>query len=483
MAHVKSSSLYPEERSPGNPKPFSDYAEYWRPIFAHARECVLLLRLNGAIVEANPAAVKTFGGAFDDLRGCNLADLLDPRDVTVVQQRLTRLDHDEASFYVLGSDRDRNAVPVEFSARRVEFGDETFLLCTMRSDNRSDIGARDHALAAIVTTSDDAIVGKLLDGTVTSWNPAAERLYGWSAAEIVGHPISRIVPEDRLEELREILARLGRGERIDHHETVRVARDGRRIEVSISISPIRDESGRVIGAAKIARDVTDRRRLERQQREFLLLAAHELRTPVTSLKVSAQMLERRTGRDDQLIGWISNRITHLGLLVDDLVDAARFESGPLLHRSEVDLAAIASVIVDGWQMRSERHSIRLETTGTPIVGDWDRTRIEQVIANLLDNAIAYSPGGEITVHVARREDIARIVVSDQGPGIPAQLMPALFQRFVRLEEPGMNTVPGLGLGLFICRTLVEAHGGRIWAESAPPSGASFVIELPLESGA
>lgn len=484
MTALKPSSSHADQPLPGNPIRSTEYADLWRLIFMRARDCVLLLRQDGTIVEANPAAATMFGRRIaDDLRGLNIDKLLGGGDALVVQQRLACLQHVEVRFDACRLDETGNPVPIEVSARWAEFGEKEFVVCTLREIERRRKGELERELAAIVTTSDDAIIGKTLDGTITSWNPAAERLYGWTAAEIVGQPVSRIVPEDRLAELNDIFARLARGEPVDHHETVRVARDGRRIDVSISVSPIRDESGRIVGAAKIARDVTMRRHLERQQREFLLLAAHELRTPLTALKVNAQLLQRRMGADNQILGWIMNRISHLGILVDDLVDAARFDSGPHIRRGDVDLAALATSIVAEHQAQTNRHTIRVDEPRHPVVGSWDRTRIEQVLSNLIDNAIAYTPGGEITVRVEPHDEHARIVVSDQGPGIPAELEPALFERFVRLEAPGMNPVPGLGLGLFICRTLVEAHGGRIWVESAPLSGASFVIELPLENGA
>jgi PAS domain S-box-containing protein len=449
-------------------------------LFEQTREIVLIVRPDGAIVSANPAAQAAYGLSADELLTMTVADLSDPALVDDLGNQLFRAKSADVCFVSKQRWRDGRIVPVEVNARCIEFAGDENLVCLIRDlDERRREELRDRALAAIVTTSDDAIVGKTLDGTITSWNPAAERLFGWTAEEMVGNSITRIVPEGRLGELKEILARLGRGERVDHHETVRRAKDGSLIEVSISVSPIVDSEGLVVGAAKIARNITERRRFERQQREFLLLAAHELRTPLTALKVSTQLLQRKGMSDEEVVGWILNRVNHLGHLVDDLVDAARFDSGPLLRLGPVDLTALASEIAADAQAHTDRHVVRVEATALPIVGVWDRARLEQVLANLLENALIYAPGGEITVRIDLRDGRARVVVTDQGPGIPREAVPALFQRFVRLESPGMNRVPGLGLGLYLCRMLVEAHHGRIWVEEAPGGGAAFVVELPL----
>lgn len=450
-----------------------------RVLFDEARSAILLVRPTGELVDANPASQVATGYRADELRSMTIADLCDPDDRELFARNLGLAQTADRLFDARLRKRDGKTVAVEVCARGTSVGGERLAVCLLRDAEERQRGKRDRELAAIIRTSDDAIVSKTLDGIVTSWNPAAERLYGWTAEEMVGQSITKIVPDERLDELADILDRLRRGERIEHHETVRLARDGRRIDVSLSVSPITDERGRVIGAAKIARDVTERRRLERQKREFLLLAAHELRTPLTALKVSSQLLHRRGTYDEQLVGWILNRVEHLGHLIDGLVDIARFDSGPLLRSAQVDLTALASETAFAAQQRTTRHTLRVDAPADPVLGRWDRDRIEQVIENLLDNALAYTPGGDVVVRVERRGDVARLTVTDEGPGVPAELAPSLFDRFVRLQSPGMNHVPGLGLGLHFSRTLVEAHGGRIWLEPTADRGATFVVELPL----
>jgi PAS domain S-box-containing protein len=351
---------------------------------------------------------------------------------------------------------------------------------------------RDRALAAIVTTSDDAIITKTLDGTITSWNPAAERLYGWAAAEVVGRPISVIVPPDKREELADILARLGRGERIDHHETARVTKDGRRLDVAVSISPLVDAAGRVVGASKIGRDVTDRRRAEQLREEFLATVSHDLKNPLGGVKATAQLLLRRLRRGEppdparleRGLAAIDQAASRMVGLIDDLVDAARLRAGEALDlRPEpVDLVALARRCVEQYAATTQEHALRVVAEVPELVGTWDGARLERVVANLLTNAIKYSPGGgAVVVRVAREADAAGswavLSVRDRGLGIPAADLPRVFDRFRRGTNVG--GIGGAGLGLAGAARIVEQHGGAVGVESAEGRGTTVTVRLPL----
>ncbi len=342
---------------------------------------------------------------------------------------------------------------------------------------------RDAELSAIVASSDDAIISKALDGTITSWNHAAERLYGYTAQEIIGQPIGTIVPEDRREELADIMARLRRGERIAHHETVRLHKDGARIDVSLSISPIFDHAERIIGAAKIARDIRERRDLERQNQEFVEMVAHDLGSPLTVIKGYAQLLQRRQTSDEPMAAKIVGEAERMGRLVGDMLEMTRLEAGRLeLRRAPIDLVAIARHCTDQAALVAGERCIRLEAPDHPVVGGWDGDRVQQVLTNLLDNALKYAPGGEVVVRVETREAEASVAVSDQGPGLTAEQRHHVFGRFTRLAETVAPT-KGAGLGLFISQRLVAAHGGRLWADSIPGHGATFTFTLPLGTSA
>ncbi len=333
-------------------------------------------------------------------------------------------------------------------------------------------------LAAIVDSSNDAIVGKLLDGTVTSWNRAAERMFGWRAEEMIGNSISRIVPPEKRDELTMILARLARGERIAHHETVRMRSDGTRIDISVSISPIYDQQGNIIGISKIARDISERRAAERRRQELLEVVAHDLRTPLTTVLGYAQLLQRRLG-DDVALKAIATQASRMGRLLADVLETARMESGHQYLRCDpFDLGELVRESALNSTTLTGNAGIRVTLPEEPIIGAWDVDRIAQILVNLLDNASKYAPNSEIEIEVSRVGDEAWLSVRDHGPGIASQDLPHIFERFYQ-ARPGQQAASGVGLGLFISRALAEVHGGRLWVESEPGQGSVFTLALPL----
>jgi PAS domain S-box-containing protein len=331
-------------------------------------------------------------------------------------------------------------------------------------------------LAAIVESSDDVIIGKTLDGIVTSWNQAAERLYGYAAEEMIGQSIARIFPPERIDELRDFMERLSRGERISHHDAVRIAKDGRQIDISVSVSPIADAAGRIVGAATIAQDISERKRMEAAQRDFLAMVSHDLRSPLTIIRASAQLLQRRGEYREATVETILAYADRMARLIDDLADVVRLEEGHLpLQRERLDLVGLARDAAAATE-QSAPQKVRVDAADEPVYGAWDRVRIGQVVENLLGNALKHGgEEGEVVVRVDQRAGEALISVQDFGPGIDPVHMPRLFDRFYRANTQSS----GLGLGLYISRILVEAHGGRIWAESQPGQGSTFTVALPL----
>jgi PAS domain S-box-containing protein len=353
-------------------------------------------------------------------------------------------------------------------------------------------------LAAIVESSDDAIVSKSLDGTILSWNAGAQRLFGWTAEEAVGKSILLIIPPERHDEEGEILARLRRGERIDHFETVRVARDGRLIDISLTVSPVRDAAGRVVGASKIGRDISERRRRDEQQAQanrqkddFLAMLAHELRNPLAPIRNGLQLLrvvEPGSEPAAQAQAIMERQVEHLVRLVDDLMDVSRITRGKIeMRREALDLAAIVLSAVETSRPAIEagRHNFTLSLPAEPVVVDADFVRLAQVIANLLNNAAKYTDnGGQISLAAVRDGGEAVIRVRDNGIGIAPQTMPRLFEMFAQAEDSRSRSHGGLGIGLALARRLVELHGGRLEANSAGRGcGSEFVVRLPLAPAA
>ena len=341
-------------------------------------------------------------------------------------------------------------------------------------------------LAAIVDSSDDAIIGKTLDGTIISWNRGAERIYGYTADEIVGRPISLLVPIDRPNELPGILDRLRRGERIDHYKTSRVRKDGRRVEISVTISPVRDADGTVIGASAIARDISEQERaIEealRLREDFIAIAAHELRTPMTTVFARLQLAERRLSREDydhdalrRDVAIVRKGADRLRGLLERLLDISRIRSGRLaLDRAPTDVAALTRRVA-GELAENAGQEITVRGPESSAEADVDPVRIEEVLTNLIDNAIKYGPGNQpIEIDIVEEPSLVRVSVSDRGPGVAPEERDLIFEPFHRASRDPR----GVGLGLHVAREIVRLHRGSLTVEERAGGGAKFVLVLP-----
>jgi PAS domain S-box-containing protein len=356
-------------------------------------------------------------------------------------------------------------------------------------------------LAAIVETSNDAVISKNLEGKILTWNESAERIFGYSAAEAVGQPITLLIPPDRQEEEGRILASLRRGERVARLETVRVAKDGRRIDVSITVSPIKDAEGRVIAASKILRDITERKRAEaqlleekerlreadRRKDEFLAMLAHELRNPLAPIVSAINLLKLKGPPEPILIkarDVIERQAGHLARLVDDLLDVSRITGGKIsLRRSKIELRSVVASGVEAARdlLESKRQAFSLSIPEQPIHLHADATRLAQVIGNLLNNAAKYTAeGGTITLSAEERDSRLILRIRDSGIGVPAHMLPRIFDLFTQVDQSLDRSQGGLGIGLTVARRLIEMHDGTIEALSeGPGKGTEFVISLPL----
>ena len=348
-------------------------------------------------------------------------------------------------------------------------------------------------LAAIVQAAGDAIISGTADGTLLTWNPAATRLFGYSADEIGGRHLSLLVPPDRARETGQMLAAVGRGESWQL-ETVRVRKDGTAVDVALDVAPIRGAAGAVTGFVAAIRDVTERRRTEEALREadrrkdqFLALLSHELRTPINAVYGWARMLQAgqvdEQARGRALDAIIRNANAQVQL-IDDLLDVSRIIAGKIrLDVRSVDLPAVIDAALDAVRPAASTKAIRLQTVldprAGPVTGDPDR--LQQVVWNLLMNAVKFTPrGGRVQVHLQRVNSHIEIVVSDTGHGIAPEMLSLIFDRFLQADSSSTRAHTGLGLGLALVRHLVELHGGSVTAQSAGEGkGATFTVKLPL----
>ena len=355
-----------------------------------------------------------------------------------------------------------------------------------RREQQRRADAAQARLAAIVESSEDAIVSKTLDGIVTSWNKAAERMFGYTAVEMIGEPIMRLMPADRRDDLGPILAAIRRGERVEHFETERVRKDGKRIHVSLTISPIRDADGHVIGASKIARDVTEQKAAERAKDEFLAMLGHELRNPLAAVQSAIIAARLDPSRRDNALEIARRQTVQLRRLVDDLLDVARVTQGKItLRKRRVFLATIVELAVEATRTQIEERGHALSVSLPPeIEVDADASRLEQVLVNLVSNAAKYTPaGGRIEVSAERSGEEILLRVGDNGIGIAPDMLPRVFDMFAQANRSLDRAQGGLGLGLALVRRLVELHGGRVEARSdGCGQGSEFVVHLPAALG-
>jgi PAS domain S-box-containing protein len=355
-------------------------------------------------------------------------------------------------------------------------------------------------LASIIESSDDAIISKSLDGVIQTWNAAAERLFGYPAEQAIGRHISLVIPPERLAEEDHIIASLKAGRRIEHFETERVRSDGRRIFVSLTVSPIKDATGQVVGASKIVRDFTERRQLEdhlrslaadlseadRRKNEFLAMLAHELRNPLAPISNAARAL-RISGRDEQSLRsaseMLERQVAQMARLVDDLLDMSRITRGKIeLRKERIELAPIIHQAVEAVrsQYRSMNHELTVTLPTQPVYLDADPARLAQVVGNLLNNACKFTDrGGRVSLIVEPGDDEVVVRVRDNGIGISAEHLPRLFEMFAQVDTSLERSRDGLGLGLTLVKTLVELHDGTVHAHSdGPGRGSEFTLRLP-----
>ena len=352
-------------------------------------------------------------------------------------------------------------------------------------------------LAAIVASSDDAIVSKDLTGKIMSWNASAERMFGWSAAEAIGQPITIIIPKDRQQEEDFVLSRIRQGLSVDHFETIRQRKDGSFVEISVSISPIHAPDGTVVGASKIARDITEQKRLRQQAEEanrlkdeFLATLSHELRTPLntvvgyTAMLMKGMMDEPQRAKALEVIHRNAQVLTDM---VGELLDSSRMVTGKVrLDIQDTDLSQLASEAIENIRPSVTAKRLDLQVRIEPavqILADPDRLR--QILWNLLTNAIKFTPsGGRVEVDVYSDSPSVFIVVRDTGIGVSPEALQHIFKRFWQGDNSRMREYGGLGLGLSLSRYLAELHGGRIEATSdGDGRGAEFRVTLPLKMGA
>jgi len=493
--------------------------EVFRVTLHSIGDAVITTDLHGHITALNEVAESLTGWSRDDALGQPLDRVFNiVNEVTrqPVENPATRALREGVvvglANHTLLIKKDGQECPIDDSAApiRNELGYVSGCVLIFRDVTAQRLLDRDRAnqlltarlLASIVESSNDAIISKSLDGTIQSWNAAAERLFGFTAEQAVGKHISLIIPPERIAEEDAIIARLKHGQRIEHFETERRRSDGRDIIVSLTISPLKDDAGNVIGASKIARDMSERKRLEdslrklasdlseadRRKNEFLAMLAHELRNPLAPMSNMLEVL-KHSGNNGEVVkqahDTIERQLAQLVRLVDDLLDLNRITYDRLeLRRSDVELAMVVQQAVEVARplIDAAGQKLTINLPDEAIYLNADRARLAQVFGNLLNNSCKYTrPNGAISLS-ARRNGNNEVLVSvrDDGAGIPPDKIDSIFDMFMQVDRSSDRSQSGLGIGLTLVKRLVEMHGGSIEARSAGEGqGSEFVVQLPM----
>jgi PAS domain S-box-containing protein len=340
-------------------------------------------------------------------------------------------------------------------------------------------------LAAIVESSYDAIISKSLDGIITSWNNAAERMYGYTPDEIIGQSVLKLIPEERHDEEPVILSRLRKGERVENFETQRITKDNRLVDISLTISPVKDSRGNIIGISKIARDIGDKKKEEQRKNDFIAMVSHELRTPLTSIKAYVQVLLRIAKKENNsfsinALSKTEAQIKKMVSMIGDFLSLTKLGEGKIKLNKEIfDLQPLVEEAISDAQFLTSTHLIKLTDCHFKVHADKDK--IGQVLNNLLTNAIKYSPGGgKILIGCEKDNNKVKVSVADEGIGISADNQRKLFDRFYRVENEQMRTVSGFGVGLYLVSEILRYHDSEIEVESKEGVGSTFYFTLALE---
>ena len=367
-------------------------------------------------------------------------------------------------------------------------------------------------LASIVETSDDAIISKDLKGIITSWNRGARIIFGYTAEEVIGKSVTILIPEERYDEEPEILGKIAKGIPIQHYETVRRRKDGSYVDISLTVSPLRNERDEIIGASKIARDISLRKLAESEREkmfknaqearadaekanqlkdEFLATLSHELRNPLNVILGYSEVLLRndevqKSALLKRAVEVLRRNAEAQAQLVSDLLDLSRLHTGKLsLNRETVSLASAVHNSVETVRIDAAAKNIEISvnTSNEILFVDADPLRLEQVVWNLLTNAVKFTPaGGKVSVNLARTDDEALLIVQDTGQGIDPAFAPHLFEMFRQADGSSSRRHGGMGIGLALVQQLVKLHNGSVDMESPGlGQGSKFTVRLPLSS--
>lgn len=452
-------------------------------------DAILSKDLNGIINSWNNSAERIFGYSAEEIIGKSILTLiplhLHKEEPGIIEQirKGIRVDH----FETQRLRKDGTLVDVSLTISPMynsagEFIGISKIVRDLTLHRKAEVEGK--RLMSIVESSDDAIISKDLDSIITSWNDSAVRIFGYQAEEMIGQSILKIIPPERHDEEPRILAQLSQGIRVEHFETERMKKDGSLIHVSLTISPIKDKSGKVIGLSKIARDITDKKLMDRKKDEFMAFVSHELKTPLTSLKSYIQIARQKLTNTEFIataLGRAETQTNKMERMISGFLNLSRSEEGLLkLLEEQFDIAQVINFCVNDAKMISQVHEITLNTPHQVWVNA-DKEKISMVITNLISNAVKYSPnGGKVVVSCEVFDKKCRIKVSDEGIGISKAHQVDMFKKFYRIESNETKNISGFGIGLYLSSTILALHQSELKLDSEIGKGSTFFFDLKLD---
>jgi PAS domain S-box-containing protein len=448
----------------------------------------IVIHDSGQILDANESAARMFGYDAEEMIGLGAIELV-AREAREAMLSNMHSGHDRR-YEGTGLRKDGSTFPVEIQGSAVSYSDRTVRVTALR-----DISERKRTEAALqqseqrykqlVENASDIIYRVNLRGELTYVNPVAVRMMGYSEDELLGMQYTRLLRPDQREEAQEFYAtQVVEQLATTYWEFAAITREGRELWLGQHVQLVM-EGGRVAGLQAMARDITGQREVERIKDEFISVVSHELRTPLTSIRGSLGLLASgRMGelpeRGQRLLDIAAQNTDRLVRLINDILDLERLQSGRVaLEKQDCDAADLMAQAVEVVRAAAEGAGVTLSCQPRSALLHADPDRIVQVLVNLLGNAIKFSPAGAIVrIEGERRNGEFRFQVRDRGRGIPVDKLESIFGRFQQVDSSDSRQKGGTGLGLAICRSIVEQHDGRIWAESMPADGSTFVFTLP-----
>lgn len=458
---------------------------------------------DGVIMWANEAELAMVGYTAAEYVGRNIRDF--HVDKAVIDDMLARLASNQSLHQYESRLRRKDGtivhVAISSSVYR-KHGRFVHTRCFTRDITEERILAVSQArLAAIIDSSDDAIISKDLNGVITSWNQSAHRLFGYTAEEAIGQSVAKLlIPDDRQNEEPHILSRLRAGERVDHFQTKRRCKDGTLLDISLTISPIKDAHGRIVGASKIARDITApvrnqealTRANERLQEsnadleQFAYSASHDLQEPLRMVSAYGQLLHKKYAHQldetaQEYIEYVVDGAVRMERLLRDLRAFTRVSLATEGRAPAVDAGVVLTSAIANLKASIEENDAVITADPLPRVRI-PEAHLELLLQNILANAIRYRTAAPPRIHVGAAPEGQdwNFSLQDNGIGIDPEYKETIFGIFTRLHTSA--EYPGTGMGLAICHRIVQRAGGRIWVESEPGRGSTFFFVLPGERG-